>query len=80
MKRLLWYLNQITDTDTVTFRYTVIVDGNAVQKEIYDGECSVSYLKPGGDRDGDRTGIRQERGAVRKAGNCCVTRKFAAKI
>lgn len=60
MKRLLWYLNQITDNDTTTFRYTVIVDGNPVQKEIYDGECSVTYLKPGGEIASEREGIRRE--------------------
>ena len=60
MKRLLWYLNQITDSDTVTFRYTVAMDGSPAQKEIYDGECAVIYLKPGGERDGDREGVRRE--------------------
>lgn len=60
MKRLLWYLNQITDTETTTFRYTVSVDGSTVQKEIYDGECIVTYLKPGGDAVSDRTGVRRE--------------------
>lgn len=61
MKRLLWYLNQITDTDTTTFRYTVMVDGSPVQKEIYDGECAVTYLKPGGEvLNPDRIGVRRE--------------------
>ena len=60
MKRLLWYLNQITDNQTTTFRYQTTDNGNPVQKEIYDGECNVIYLKPGGDRDGDREGIRRE--------------------
>jgi hypothetical protein len=60
LKRLLWYLNQITDTDTTTFRYTVMVDRNPVQKEIYDGECIVTYRKPGGEAASERTGIRRE--------------------
>ena len=60
MKRLSWYLNQIPDSSTTPFRYTVMSDGKPVQKEIYDGECEVIYLKPNGDRDGDRTGIRRE--------------------
>ena len=60
MKRLLWYLNHIPDSSTTAFRYTVTIDGKPVQKEIYDGECEVIYLKPGGDRDGDRTGVRRE--------------------
>ena len=60
MKRLLWYLNQITDSNTTTFRYTAMVDGKPVQKEIYDGECTVTYLKPNGDVDGEREGIRRE--------------------
>jgi len=38
-----------------------MVDGKPVQKEIYDGECIVVYIKPNGDPDGeDRTGIRSE--------------------
>ncbi len=49
MKRLLWYLNQIADGGTATFRYTVNADGGPVQKEIYDGECEVTYLKPSGE-------------------------------
>lgn len=60
MKRLLWYLNQITDNDTTTFRYTVIVDGSPMQKEIYDGECGVTYLKPGGEAASEHEGIRRE--------------------
>jgi len=60
LKRLLWYLNHIPDSSTTAFRYTVTIDGKLVQKEIYDGECEVIYLKPGGDRDGDRTGTRRE--------------------
>lgn len=60
MKRLLWYLNQITDNDTTTFRYTVVVDGSPVQKEIYDGECAVTYLKPGGEAASEREGVRRE--------------------
>lgn len=61
MKRLLWYLNQITDNNTTTFRYTVVVDGNPVQKEIYDGECAETYLKPGGEvLNSDRLEIRRE--------------------
>ncbi len=60
MKRLLWYLNQITDADTTTFRYTVMVDRNPVQKEIYDGECIVTYVKPGGEAASERTAVRRE--------------------
>ena len=30
LKRLLWYLNQITDNNTTTFRYTIMVDGSPV--------------------------------------------------
>lgn len=60
MKRLLWYLNQIKDSSTKTFRYTVMIEGRPVQKEIYDGECSVTYLKPGGEPDGERGGTRRE--------------------
>ncbi|GHU37057.1 hypothetical protein FACS1894105_08470 [Clostridia bacterium] len=41
MKRLLWYLNQITDNGTTTYRYTAYDEGRPVQKEIYDGECEV---------------------------------------
>ncbi|HEX3077737.1 MAG TPA: P-loop domain-containing protein, partial [Lachnospiraceae bacterium] len=60
MKRLLWYLNQITDTETTTFRYTVMLDRSPVQKEIYDGECIVTYLKPGGEMASERPGVRRE--------------------
>jgi predicted ABC-class ATPase len=45
---------------TTTFRYTVMEGGQPVQKEIYDGECEVVYLKPGGELDSDFTGIRRE--------------------
>jgi len=37
-----------------------MVDGSPVQKEIYDGECSVIYLKPSGEVDSDREGVRRE--------------------
>lgn len=61
MKRLLYYLNQITDANTTTFRYTTVADGQPVQKEIYDGECDVVYLKPGGEvLNPDRMGVRSE--------------------
>ena len=60
MKRLLYYLNQITDTATTTYRYTVMVDGRPVQKEIYDGECGVVHLKPNGESDSERIGVRRE--------------------
>lgn len=59
MKRLLWYLNQIRDTKTATYRYTEVVDGIPMQKELYDGECRVIYLKPGGEAL-ERTGSRRE--------------------
>jgi len=64
MKRLLFYLNQITDQNTTTYRYTVLEgealpgqEGKAlqktgrrpVQKEFYDGECFVEHYKPSGD-------------------------------
>jgi len=52
-------MNHITDTDTTTFRYTVIADGKAVQKEITDGECTVVYIRPGGEAF-DNTGMRWE--------------------
>ena len=60
LKRLRYYLDRITDTKTTTYRYNVVVDGRPVQKEIYDGECVVVYVKPNGEQDGDRTGIRRE--------------------
>ena len=54
-------MNRITDNETTTFRYNVSVDGQNVQKEIYDGECSVVYLKPGGEViNPDRQGVRRE--------------------
>lgn len=52
MKRLLYYLNQITGNDTTTYRYTVYQDGVPVQKEIYDGECAVAHS--------ERLGVRRE--------------------
>ncbi|MDR2359921.1 MAG: hypothetical protein LBD85_01390 [Oscillospiraceae bacterium] len=60
MKRLLYYLNQINDNSTTTFRFTVIEDGYPVQKEIYDGECGVIHLKPNGEPAGERIGVRRE--------------------
>ena len=60
MKRLRYYLDRITDNKTTTYRYNEMVDGRPVQKEIYDGECTVVYLKPNGDVDRERTGIRRE--------------------
>ena len=60
LKRLRYYLDRIADTKTTTYRYSVTVDGRPVQKEFYDGECVVVYVKPNGDQDGDRTGIRRE--------------------
>jgi len=63
LKRLRYYLDRITDNKTTTYRYNQVVDGKPVQKEIYDGECVVIYIKPNGDRDGaddGRTGIRRE--------------------
>jgi len=59
--RLRYYLDRITDNKTTTYRYSDIVEGKPVQKEIYDGECVEVYVKPNGDIDGeDRTGIRRE--------------------
>lgn len=52
MKRILHYLNQITDNSTTIYRYTVIEDGRPAQKEIYDGECAVAR--------GERFGVRRE--------------------
>ncbi|MCL2604231.1 MAG: ABC-ATPase domain-containing protein [Defluviitaleaceae bacterium] len=62
MKRLRYYLNRITDQRTVNYRYNDVAEGKPVQKEIYDGECIVVYVKPNGEVDGngDRTGIRRE--------------------
>jgi hypothetical protein len=60
LKRLLFYLNHITESNTATFRYTVKADGKPVQKEIYDGECNVVYLKPSGEAVTDREGTRRE--------------------
>jgi len=60
LKRLRYYLDRITDNKTTTYRYSEVVDGKPVQKEIYDGECVVIYVKPNGDHDGERTGIRRE--------------------
>jgi hypothetical protein len=45
---------------TTTFRYTVMEDGQSVQKEIYDGECRVVFVKPGGALDKEETGVRRE--------------------
>ena len=60
LKRLRYYLDRVTDNKTTTYRYNDIVDGRPVQKELYDGECVVVYVKPNGERDGDRTGTRRE--------------------
>ena len=60
MKRLRFYVDRITDNKTTTYRYNDIVDGKPVQKEIYDGECVEYYVKPNGEPDGDRAGIRRE--------------------
>ncbi|MCL2500128.1 MAG: ABC-ATPase domain-containing protein [Defluviitaleaceae bacterium] len=62
MKRLRYYLNRITDQRTVNYRYNDIAENKPVQKEIYDGECVVVYVKPNGEVDGngDRTGTRRE--------------------
>ena len=60
MKRLLWYLNQISDGSTKTFRYSVKENEKIVQKEIYDGECVEIRLKPNGEPTGDREYIRRE--------------------
>ncbi|MDR0963419.1 MAG: ABC-ATPase domain-containing protein, partial [Clostridium sp.] len=60
MKRLLYYLSHITNSTTTTFRYTIMEDGQPVQKEIYDGECGVIYVKPGGAADSERMGVRRE--------------------
>ena len=60
LKRLRYYFDRITDTKTTTYRYNDTVEGKPVQKEIYDGECIEVYVKPNGDIDGERTGIRRE--------------------
>lgn len=52
MKRLLYYLNLITDNATTTYRYTITEDGRPAQKEIYDGECAVAR--------GEHFGVRRE--------------------
>lgn len=59
-KRLRHYLNQVTDNKTTTYRYNDTVEGKPVQKEIYDGECVVVYVKPNGEPDSDRPGTRRE--------------------
>jgi len=55
LKRLLHYLNCITDQNTSTYRYAATEDGRPVQREIYDGYCVVVRLKPGGDINGTGT-------------------------
>lgn len=61
IKRLLWYLNQISDNATTTFRYTTSQDGAIVQKELYDGECAVIYTKPSGEViNPERYGVRRD--------------------
>lgn len=52
MKRLLYYLQNISDNGIETFRYTVMEDGHPVQKEIYEGECAVAR--------GEHFGVRRE--------------------
>jgi len=37
-----------------------MVDGSPVQKEIYDGECIVTHLKPNGDPVSERQSVRRE--------------------
>ncbi|MCL2708016.1 MAG: ABC-ATPase domain-containing protein [Defluviitaleaceae bacterium] len=51
MKRLRHYLGMIKDSHNTTYRYKTFENGKLVQKEIYDGECSVVYLKPNGELD-----------------------------
>ena len=60
MKRLLYYVGRITDNATTTFRYAVTEDGRTVQREIYDGECTVIHIKPNGEPDNDHEGKRRE--------------------
>ena len=59
-KRLRYYFDRITDNRTTTYRYNVKVDGRPMQKEIYDGECVVIFLKPNGERDKEFPGTRRE--------------------
>ncbi|MCL2188634.1 MAG: ABC-ATPase domain-containing protein [Defluviitaleaceae bacterium] len=61
-KRLRYYVGKITDQKTTTYRYSVVVDGKPVQKEIYDGECIEYTVKPNGEIDGsgDRVQVRRE--------------------
>ena len=59
MKRLLAYLNAIDEQNTLTYRYTAMEDGRPVRKEIYDGECTVVHVKPGGDTL-ENTSVRRE--------------------
>jgi hypothetical protein len=55
IKRLRYYLDCIKDNKTTTYRYHAIEDGRTVQKELYDGECKVSYVgRP------DKLGVRRE--------------------
>ncbi|MCL2422179.1 MAG: ABC-ATPase domain-containing protein, partial [Defluviitaleaceae bacterium] len=58
--RLRYYLDRITDNKTTTYRYNVKVDGRLMQKEIYDGECEVIFVKPNGERDKEFPGTRRE--------------------
>ncbi len=59
LKRLLYYLNQITDSNTTTYRYNIKENGVTVQKELYDGECNAVHLKPGGEA-AEHVGVRRE--------------------
>jgi len=74
MKRLLAYLNAIDDQNTHTYRYTVMEERKPVrgggfddetqgtrpvQKEIYDGDCVVVRVKPGGEMM-EGTGTRRD--------------------
>ena len=59
-KRLRYYLDRVTDNKTTTYRYNVKVDGRLMQKEIYDGECEVIFIKPNGERDKEFPGLRRD--------------------
>lgn len=58
IKRLLFYLNKM-ENSTTTYRYTIIEDGQAFQRDFYDGECGVVFVKPGGETL-ERMGVRRE--------------------
>jgi len=55
LKRLFYYFG-LMDKRTTTYRYSVRVKGGMAQKDIYEGECHVTYAG----REGDNFGVRRE--------------------